>query len=118
MSLNMRGHIDTVFESEKATRVYRGNGYYDEGIWVEAPEVKETYVANVQPLNDREIASLGIGAERINSVLKIYINNNINDLSLVDDWILDGERYKTIRTDKRKKRTYIKIIAERYDDQS
>lgn len=119
MSLNMRGHIDSVFESDKVTRIFKGNGYYDDmGIWIEQDEIRAVFRANVQPLNDREIVALGIGAERINSIVKIYINNNINNLSLADDWMVDGERYKTIRLDKRKSRTYIKIVAERTDNEA
>lgn len=120
MSLNMRGHIDSVFESDQAIRVYKGEGYYDDiGIWIPQDEQQSApYSVNVQPLNDREIVSLGIGAERIGSILKIYINRRIGPVSELDDWLIDGERYKTIRLDKRKKRTYVKVIAERIDDQS
>lgn len=119
MSLSMRNHIDSVFESDRVTRITKAGGYYDEyGIWVPAPEVTQSYRANVQPLNDKEIVSLGIGAERVGSVIKIYINNNVGSVSLADDWVVDGEKYKTIKTDLRKTRSYVKIIAERYDDQS
>ena len=117
MSLNMRGHVDSVFESARVTRIYRGNGYYDEGVWVGADEKRATYRANVQPLSDKEVYFLNIGGERISSILKLYINTGVGDFTMQDDWIIDGKKYKTIRCDTRKRRSYSKIIVELYDEQ-
>lgn len=116
MSLNMRGHIDSTFKSASVQRISKAGGSYVDGIWTPAPEMKQSYDANIQPLQNREIESLNIGAERINDIRKLYINIGVEQLSLKDDWSFYGQKWKTVQIDQRDARTYAKVIVERYDD--
>lgn len=118
MSLSMLGHIDDVFESFDAERITKAGGDYEDGIWVPKPETRGSYVVNVQPLKDREIFNLNIGAERVSDIRKIYVNEgDLEDITQNDDWTFLGQRWKTIQLDNRPWRDYCRVIVERYDDQ-
>lgn len=119
MSLNMQGHIDSVFKSVSATRISKAGGSYVNGVWVPSPETRGSYTVNMQPLNDKEIYFLSIGAERVQDVRKIYVNDgDLESIGINDDWEILGQRWKAIRTDNRPWRKYCRIIVERYDDQN
>lgn len=118
MSLNMFGHIDSVFVSIPAKQVSQTGGDYDsDGIWVPGAESTTAYTVNIQPLNPRDIDSLQIGGERVKDYRKIYVNNgDFHALSPKAFWEFDAnnngtERYKVISGDIRQWRNYAKIIV-------
>ncbi|WP_341232373.1 hypothetical protein [uncultured Methylophaga sp.] len=113
----MAGHIDDVFESVPVTLIYATGGYVN-GIWQEAAPGSETYKANVQQLDDKELANLMLAGQRILDSRKIYINSG--DLALLNlgkDMSLLGEEWKITERDVREWRNYAKLIVVRYDDQ-
>ncbi|BAN16834.1 hypothetical protein X848_gp24 [Edwardsiella phage PEi21] len=116
--LNMNGMIDTVFRSTSATSVTTGGSYVD-GVWVPGDSQRVTFNnVNIQPLNNKEIQFLQIGAERISNVMKLYINDaRAANIDLWCNWEIDGIVYKTIQLDNRPWRTYCKLMVERVDDQ-
>ena len=75
MGLNMRGHVSGPFITHKGVIL---NRYTSEIIDFE-PVLTLTYTdsfnANVQPVSDKEIEFLQIGAERINDVRVIHRND-------------------------------------------
>ena len=75
MGLNMRGHVSGPFITHKGVIL---NRYTSETIDFE-PVLTLTYTdsfnANVQPVSDKEIEFLQIGAERINDVRVIHRND-------------------------------------------
>ena len=75
MGLNMRGHVSGPFITHKGVVL---NRYTSEIIDFE-PVLTLTYTdsfnANVQPVSDKEIEFLQIGAERINDVRVIHRND-------------------------------------------
>lgn len=117
MSLDMAGHIDDVFESVPVTLIYTTGGYVD-GIWRAGLPATETYRANVQQLEDKELANLMREGQRILDSRKIYINDG--DLALLNlgkDMSLLDEEWKITERDVREWRSYAKLIVVRYDDQ-
>lgn len=75
MGLNMRGHVSGPFITHKGVAL---NRYSSEIVDFE-PVLTITYTdafdANVQPVSDKEIEFLNIGAERINDVRVIHRND-------------------------------------------
>lgn len=117
MGLSMGGHIDATFKSVTAYHIAKGGEYVD-GVWVPASDTPVPFVANVQPLSDRELNFLQQGGERIIDPRKVYVNSgDLESIKLGDDWEFLGQRYKTIRLDNRPWRNYCKVIVDRYDDQ-
>lgn len=118
MSLIMSGHIDAVFRSIPLELRYESAGGYVDGIWVDGASVSINYVANIQPLNDREIDNLLRAGERIVDGRKVYINDgDLASLRLGQDMFFDGQLWKIIRSDVREWRRYSKTIVSRYDQQ-
>lgn len=92
-------------------------GSYVDGIWQEQEIKSAPFRANVQPLSDRELNFLSNGGERIVDARKIYINDeSFADLDLSGYFEFDGQRWKPIKIDKRKKRMYCKVIVSRVDE--
>lgn len=118
--LDMAGHVDDVFKSQPVTVKAYTQGHYDvDGIWVPGTEVDETYTANVQPLNEREIDNLMRAGVRLLDPRKIYINSgDLTKLVLSYDMQFLGALWKIIRSDIRPWRTYAKIVVSRYDNQT
>lgn len=119
MSLDMIGHIDLVFESTGATRTsYSGGGYVD-GRYVDGAQTQTSHTVNIQPLNNKEIQTLNIGAERIGDVRKVYVNDgDLYSIAEADTWEFDGVDgvFNSIALDNRPWRNYCKIIVSRQDD--
>lgn len=118
--LDMAGHVDDVFKSQPVTVKAYTQGHYDvDGIWVPGTEVDETYTANVQPLNEREIDNLMRAGVRLLDPRKIYVNSgDLTKLVLSYDMQFLGALWKVIRSDIRPWRTYAKIVVSRYDNQT
>lgn len=117
--LDMGGHVDDVFRSPDVEVKAYTQGYYDDdGIWVPGTATSETYTANIQPLNEREIDNLMRAGIRLLDPRKIYINSgDLTKLKLTYDMEFLGAKWKIIRSDIRPWRTYAKIVVSRYDDQ-
>jgi hypothetical protein len=118
MSLDMQGHIDSVFQSVPATRSYESAGGYVDGIYVPGTLQTMSHVVTLQPLNALEIQSL-TGAERYVDLRKVYVNDGqISTLAKTDKWTFTGVegQYKVIQLDARAWRNYAKIIVSRIDD--
>lgn len=119
MSLNMSGHIDGIFKSVDATRSGKSGGAYVNGHWVAGVETTNAHNVNLQPLNEKEIQSLSIGAERIGDMRKIYVNDgDMYNIAESDIWTftgIDGE-FKTVSLDNRPWRNYCKAIVSRIDE--
>jgi hypothetical protein len=75
MGLNMRGHVSGPFVTHKGVVLKR----YTSDIVDFEPALTlsytDTFNANVQPVSDKEIEFLQIGAERINDVRVIHRND-------------------------------------------
>ncbi len=118
MSLNMLNHIDDVFVSLPADRVSESGGGYVDGIWIVGTKSTTSHRVNIQPASDREIDALSQGGERINDARRIYVNDGVlADIAPADDWLFDGQRWKTVKLDNRPWRNYCKVIVSRYDEQ-
>lgn len=119
VSLDMSGHIDTVFKSVTATRTAKSGGEYTDGIWVAGTETETTHAANVQPLNNKDIDFLTLAGERIRDSRKVYINDGtMASISESDTWTfpnVDGT-FKTYSLDNRPWRNYCKFYAIRLDE--
>lgn len=119
-TLNMKGHIDSVFVSTPANRIRKTGGAYVDGKWVDGSEVTTPHNVTLQPLTEREIQNLNIGAERIGDMRKVYVNDgDLYKISQADDWVFTGVDgvFKTVKLDNRPWRNYCKAIVSRYDDQ-
>lgn len=119
MSLDMFGQIDDVFESIQADRVSKTGGAYVNGLWVDGVETETPHTVTIQPASDREIAALVSGGERITDARRVYVNDGVlAEISQADDWLFDGQRWKTVKLDNRPWRNYCKAIVSLYDSQS
>ena len=118
MSLDMRGHIDSVFRSTPATRISYSPGGYVDGVWVDGIPTQSPHTVTLQPLNNKEIQQLQIGAERVGDVRKIYVNDgDLYSITPSDDWAFDAVDglFKSIALDNRPWHNYCKVIVSRYD---
>ena len=115
----MSGHIDGVFKSVDATRTGKSGGAYVDGLWVPGVETDNPHTVNIQPLTEKEIQSLSIGAERIGDMRKIYVNDgDMYNIAESDIWAftgIDGE-FKTVSLDNRPWRNYCRIVVSRIDE--
>lgn len=119
MSLDMQGHIDDVFESTPADRIAKTGGAYVDGIWTDGTETTTPHKVTIQPATDKEIQALSSGSERILDMRRVYVNDGVlASISQADDWVFDGQRFKTVKLDNRPWRNYCKIIVSRYDEQT
>lgn len=117
-TLSMKGHIDSVFVSAPAKRIREVGSSYVNGKWVDGSETTTSHKVTLQPLSEREIQNLNIGAERIGDMRKIYVNDG-GDHKLNDNWLFAGVDglFKSVHVDNRPWRNYCKIIVSRIDDQ-
>lgn len=117
-SLSMDAFMDDDFTSSNATRMYRTNGGYVEGLYQEGTEVTTSHRVNIQPLNPEDINFLELGGQRIVDTRKIYVNSG-DVFNLSDIWefeSLDGQ-FKCLSLDDRGLfgRSYAKIYVTRLD---
>lgn len=118
MSLIMSGFVDGVFRSIPLELRYEIAGGYVNGVYVPGAKVSIPYVANIQPLSEREIDNLFRGGERVVDGRKVYINDgDLKSLRLGEDMWFDGQLWKIIKSDVREWRRYSKTIVSRYDPQ-
>lgn len=117
--LDMGGHIDGVFRSQRVTvRAYTQGRRGDDGIWVPGTPRTESYSANIQPLSDREADNLLRAGVRLLDPRKLYINSgDLAKLELIHDMEFLGTRWRIVRSDIRPWRSYARIVVSRYDEQ-
>jgi hypothetical protein len=117
--LDMSGHIDDTFQSVAANRTSKSGGGYVDGRWVEGTITISPHKINLQPLNNKEIQALQVGAERIGDMRKIYVNDgDLYSIAEADTWefaTVDGA-FKCVMLDNRPWRNYCKAIVSRKDD--
>lgn len=75
MGLNMRGHVSGPFITHKGVVLNRYSSAIVDHEDVLTPIYTDMFDANVQPVSDKEIEFLQIGAERINDVRVIHRND-------------------------------------------
>jgi hypothetical protein len=115
--LDMSGFVDDVFKSVTATRTYEATGSYTDGIWTPGAESTKDYAVNLQPLSSKDIKFLNEGGERIEDSRKVYVNDDVADISNGDRWAfagVDGE-FRAIGIDNRPWRNYCRFYAVRLD---
>lgn len=118
MSLDMRGHVDSVFKSIDATRIASSGGGYVDGLWIEGTTTTTLHTVNIQPATDREIDAIEKGGERIIDARRVYVNDGIDaSIKESDIWEFDGQRWKCHKLDNRPWRNYCKAIVSRFDNQ-
>lgn len=114
--LDMSGTIDSTFQSIPAERTSMTGGGYVDGIWVDGVETTAPHMVTIQAATDREIDFLSHGGERILDVRRIYVNDgDLYSISPSDNWVFDGQTWKTIKLDNRPWRNYCKIFVSRLD---
>lgn len=123
--LDMFGFIDENFVSVTAQRVSRTAEYVN-GRPVITTGASQSHVVNVQPVTDKQIQHLSIGAERINDVRRIYVNDgNLYSILPSDEWVFGGIEaqqlgiegtFRCLELDNRPWRNYCKAIVIRKDD--
>lgn len=118
MSLDMFGHIDSVFVSVPADRISKSGGSYVDGKWVPVVGVTTPHTVTIQPASDREIDALVSGGERIVDARRIYVNDGVlASISPSDQWVFESQTWKTVKLDNRPWRNYCKAIVSRVDNQ-
>lgn len=118
MPINMSGHIDSVFKTSVATRTPT-DGSWVNGHWIATKDIISRHIVNVQPLSNKEIQTLQLGAERINDVRKFYMNDGSGaELKPSDMWTFDNVpgKFKVIALDWRPWHNYAKIIVSVQND--
>lgn len=119
-TLNMLGHIDSVFKSTDATRIRKVGDSYVDGKYVEGSETTSPHTVNIQPASDKQIDHLERGGERIKDARRVYVNDgDLYSISEADNWTFTGIDgvFKTQMLDNRPWRNYCRFIAVRIDDQ-
>lgn len=121
MSLDMSDHIDDDFQSIPATRFARSGSRGSDGRWTEGAETSTPHKITLQPLSEREKQNLGEGAERLEDLRKIYVNDgDLYSLTPQDEWEFDspdlaGIRFTVYMMDNRPWRNYCKCVVHRND---
>jgi hypothetical protein len=118
----MSGHVGGVLRTCGAVRYSQSGARGADGKWVAGAEVSTIHKdVNLQPVSEKELANLGIGAERIEDYRKAYINDGLTaDLTPQDEWEFDapglvGVRFTMDSTDNRPWNNYCKIVVHRND---
>ena len=119
MTLSMFNHVSGDLHSGTIEFVKKKRTFVD-GIEQGSIVSRTRYSANIQPLNAKEITSLGQGLERVVDYRKVYINTgDISKLDCLDDGTsvicYGGREWKVISTDIRISRNYAKLIIVRKD---
>lgn len=119
----MLGHIDDTFVSTDAisgaTRYFKSDGEYIDGIWQEGIDTNSQHTVTLQPLSDKQIQNLAIDSERITDYRKVYVNDgDLYSVREADEWEFDNVdgRFKAHALDNRPTRNYCRIIAVRIDN--
>ena len=121
MTLDMLGHIDDTFESMPATRYAQSGARGSDGKWTSGAETETPHKVTLQPLSDKELANLGVGAERVQDFRKVYVNDgDLYSITPQDEWEFDspdlsGIRFTTYMLDNRPWRSYCKCVVHRND---
>lgn len=118
LGLDMFGTIDDTFQSVAATRTP-----ITTLLVLGIPSVTEgnpiAHKVTLQPVSDKEIQFLGLGARRIGDLRKIYVNDGeTQSIAPSDVWTLAGVdgKFRAIKIDNRPWRNYARIIISREDD--
>lgn len=119
MTLSMLNHVSGELSTGTVVFVKQKRTFVD-GIAQISEASQTAFVANIQPLNPKELQSLGQGLERIQDYRKIYINSgHLEILDTLDGdagYIrLNGRKWKIISNDIRPTRHYCKLIVCRKD---
>lgn len=119
-TLSMAGHVDDVFRSPDVTLSAYTQGRHDaDGIWAPGAPITEAYVANIQPLSEREVDNLMRAGVRIVDGRRVYINSgDLTKLVLAYDLEFLGARWLIVKSDIRPWRAYAKLVVSRHDDQT
>ena len=117
MTLSMSNHISGDLVTGTVVFVKQKRIFVD-GIAQVDESSQTAYVANIQPLNPKELSNLGQGLERIQDYRKIYINSGyLEQLDSLDNdsgYIrMNGRKWKIIYNDIRPSRNYCKLIVSR-----
>jgi hypothetical protein len=116
MTINMAGHVSSVLKTCKGTRFAQSGSRGSDGRWSGDPEAPTTHDVNLQPLTEKDVANLGVGAERIQDFRKAYINDGTTgELTPQDEWEFDceglvGKRFTVDALDNRPWNNYCKIV--------
>ena len=125
MSLDMIGFIDDTFESVLALRTAKTSTFAN-GRPVNSVAAPKPHTVNVQPLSNKQIQSLDIGAERKNDTRRIWVNDgDLYSILPSDEWTFAGTQakrmgiegtFRTLELDNRPWRNYCRVIVSRKDD--
>ena len=56
----------------KVTYHHKADGTWQDGMWVEGEDTTDTFIASVQPANDKDFISPELAGESINNTIKLY----------------------------------------------
>lgn len=111
----MDGEIDNDFTTDEVTHI-PSVGSYENGVWVESGGSQKVVSACIQPLSKRELSFLQNGGERVSDFRKLYVTQQIEDLTLMSQFEFFGQRWKVVEFDARPENTYYNIIVARFDE--
>ncbi|MDX1487719.1 MAG: hypothetical protein R3268_05925 [Acidiferrobacterales bacterium] len=115
MSLNMLGHIDTVFQSLTITLKTEVPGSYDEfGDYVPGIETTSEHIANVQPATLKQIEFLAQGGERVTDVRQVWVNDGTS-IPVGAELEFLGYSWKVLQADNRPWRGRTKVVVTRLE---
>lgn len=126
MGLNMRGHVSGPFVTHKGVQRNRYQSTVVDFEQKLALVYLDTFDANVQPVSDREIEFLQIGAERINDVRVIHRNDgkgiDVSSPGQLADILVFAETpdrpaawWKSIATDYRPWHNFCRAVVAKLD---
>lgn len=126
MGLNMRGHVSGPFITHKGVVLNRYSSEIVDFEPVLAITYTDEFDANVQPVSDKEIEFLNIGAERINDVRVIHRNDGkgieVSTPGKLADILVFAETpdkpatwWKSIATDYRPWHNFCRAVVARLD---
>lgn len=126
MGLNMRGHVSGPFATHKGVQRNRYQSTIVDFEQKLALVYLDTFDANVQPVSDREIEFLQIGAERINDVRVVHRNDgkgiDVSSPGQLADILVFAETpdkpatwWKSIATDYRPWHNFCRAVVAKLD---
>lgn len=125
--INMFGHVSPPFVTHPACPLNRYSSQIVDYEPVFSLIYSDTFDANIQPLNDREIEFLQIGAERINDFRVVHRNDGLGIQISTDDKLADillfspypgvedATWWKSINTDYRPWHNFCRALVVRLD---